>query len=69
MATVDNGTGIPQEIQECFEPFLTTKPVGKKTGMRIYISYQIVTERHQGKLEYFSNMGKGTEFVILIPVQ
>ncbi|WP_293141583.1 sensor histidine kinase [Okeania sp. SIO3I5] len=70
IAIADNGCGIPQEIQErIFEPFFTTKPVGKGTGMGTSISYQIVTEKHQGKLEYFSTLGRGTEVVISIPVR
>ncbi|MEL7038794.1 MAG: ATP-binding protein [Cyanobacteria bacterium J06592_8] len=70
IAIADNGIGIPQEIQQqIFDPFFTTKPVGKGTGMGMSISYQIITERHHGKLECFSTRGQGTEFVILIPVQ
>ncbi|MDY7019942.1 MAG: ATP-binding protein [Cyanobacteriota bacterium] len=70
IAIADNGIGIPQEIQQqIFDPFFTTKPVGKGTGMGMSISYQIITERHHGKLECFSTEGQGTEFVILIPVQ
>lgn len=70
IAIADNGFGIPQEIQKyIFDPFFTTKPVGKGTGMGMSISYQIVTEKHGGKLECFSSFGKGTEFVIKIPLQ
>lgn len=69
IAIADNGSGIPQEIQKhILDPFFTTKPIGKGTGMGMSISYQIVTERHGGKLEFFSTLGKGTEFVIKIPV-
>ncbi|MGD1940402.1 MAG: sensor histidine kinase [Leptolyngbyaceae cyanobacterium] len=66
----DNGLGIPAEIQDrIFEPFFTTKAVGKGTGMGMSISYQIITERHQGKLECFSTPGQGTKFVIQIPIR
>ncbi|MEO0824238.1 MAG: ATP-binding protein [Cyanobacteria bacterium J06639_16] len=66
----DNGPGIPSETQQrIFDPFFTTKPVGKGTGMGMAISYQIVTEKHGGKLECFSTLGMGTEFVIQIPVR
>ncbi|MEL6765201.1 MAG: ATP-binding protein, partial [Cyanobacteria bacterium J06607_6] len=66
----DNGLGIPAEIKErIFEPFFTTKAVGKGTGMGMSISYQIITERHRGKLECFSNPGQGTKFVMQIPIQ
>jgi signal transduction histidine kinase len=70
IAIADNGSGIPKEIkQRIFDPFFTNKPVGKGTGMGMSISYQIVTEKHGGKLECFSTMGEGTEFLIKIPVR
>ncbi len=66
---VDNGHGIPEDIRKkLFDPFFTTKPVGKGTGLGLSISYQIVVERHQGRLECFSTIGKGTEFRIEIPI-
>ncbi len=65
----DNGRGIPEDIlKKLFDPFFTTKPVGKGTGLGLSISYQIVVEKHQGKLECFSKVGVGTEFRIEIPV-
>ena len=65
----DNGTGIPEKVrQRIFDPFFTTKGVGKGTGMGLAISYQIITDRHQGTLECISQPGKGTEFVIQIPL-
>ncbi|HEY9749093.1 MAG TPA: ATP-binding protein [Allocoleopsis sp.] len=68
VAIADNGGGMtPQTQQQIFNPFFTTKPVGKGTGMGMSISYQIITEKHGGKLECFSTLGKGTEFVIQIP--
>jgi signal transduction histidine kinase len=70
IAIADNGPGIPQDIQQqIFNPFFTTKPIGKGTGMGMSISYQIVTEKHNGKLECFSTPGEGTEFVIQIPMR
>jgi two-component system, NtrC family, sensor kinase len=64
----DNGPGIPLSIQErLFDPFFTTKAVGKGTGMGLSISYQIITDRHQGALCCLSTVGQGTEFVIKIP--
>lgn len=66
----DNGSGMsPQVQQRLFDPFFTTKPVGKGTGLGLSISYSIVTEKHGGTLKCFSVPGKGTEFVIEIPVQ
>jgi signal transduction histidine kinase len=64
----DNGTGIPPEVQgKIFDNFFTTKPVGKGTGMGLAISYQIITEKHQGQLKFHSTPGMGTEFEILLP--
>jgi len=66
----DNGCGIPTHVKErIFDPFFTTKPIGKGTGMGLSISYQIITEKHKGKLECFSNSHQGTVFVIQIPIQ
>ncbi|TBR59400.1 ATPase [Westiellopsis prolifica IICB1] len=65
----DNGTGIPQEIQNrIFDPFFTTKTIGKGTGIGLSISYQIITEKHSGSLRCISLSEKGTEFVITIPI-
>jgi signal transduction histidine kinase len=70
IAISDNGTGMSESVQKrLFDPFFTTKSVGKGTGMGLPISYQIVTEKHGGKLDCFSIPGKGTEFVIQILVQ
>ncbi|WP_265273734.1 ATP-binding protein [Nostoc sp. KVJ3] len=66
----DNGPGIPESLQkQLFDPFFTTKPVGKGTGLGLSISYQIVVEKHGGQLECISTFGKGTEFIIKIPVE
>ncbi|MEJ6481055.1 ATP-binding protein [Nostoc punctiforme UO1] len=65
----DNGPGIPENLQkQLFDPFFTTKPVGKGTGLGLSISYQIVVEKHGGHLQCISTFGKGTEFIIEIPV-
>ncbi|MFN6529335.1 ATP-binding protein [Nostoc sp. ChiSLP03a] len=67
---VDNGVGIPEEIQSrLFDPFFTTKPVGKGTGMGLSISYQIITDKHGGSLQCISSPGQGAEFVITIPIR
>jgi two-component system, NtrC family, sensor kinase len=66
----DNGIGIPESIQsQLFDPFFTTKPVGKGTGLGLSISYQIVTKKHGGKIECHSTVGKGTEFIVQIPIR
>ncbi|MCT7956599.1 CHASE domain-containing protein [Laspinema palackyanum] len=65
----DNGGGIPPDIlPNIFNPFFTTKPIGKGTGLGLSISYQIIVEKHLGKLNCFSKLGKGTEFRIQLPV-
>ncbi|MBD1846917.1 PAS domain-containing protein [Cyanobacteria bacterium FACHB-63] len=64
----DTGAGMTQETSKrIFDPFFTTKPVGVGTGMGLAISYQVITERHQGSLFCNSQLGRGTEFVIEIP--
>jgi light-regulated signal transduction histidine kinase (bacteriophytochrome) len=65
----DNGRGITEEVQaKLFDPFFTTKPLGKGTGLGLFISYQIV-EKHGGQLLCHSQVGEGTEFVIVLPVK
>jgi two-component system, NtrC family, sensor kinase len=65
----DNGCGISEFVkQRLFNPFFTTKPVGKGTGMGLAISYQIITEKHQGSLECISSSGLGAEFIIRLPL-
>ncbi|HBB35838.1 MAG TPA: PAS domain S-box protein [Cyanobacteria bacterium UBA8803] len=65
----DNGLGMTQEVQQRMcDPFFTTKPVGKGTGLGMSISYQIVVERHKGKLQCISAPGYGTVFLIYIPI-
>lgn len=65
----DNGAGISNDVQaRLFDPFFTTKPVGKGTGLGLAISYQIIVERHGGKLSCHSIPGEGSEFVIELPV-
>jgi predicted ATPase/signal transduction histidine kinase len=65
----DNGFGMTEEVhQKIFDPFFTTKPVGAGTGMGLAISYQIIVEKHKGKLTCISVPGQGAEFIIQIPV-
>jgi GAF domain-containing protein len=70
IAISDNGPGISEEIcSQLFNPFFTTKAVGKGTGLGLSISYQIVVEKHGGKLYCHSQKGESTEFVIEIPIK
>jgi len=65
----DNGIGMTEEVQSSlFEPFFTTKPVGKGTGLGLLTSYQIVVEKHKGRLTCHSSPGQGAEFVVEIPL-
>ncbi|MEH1917018.1 ATP-binding protein [Nostoc sp.] len=70
VSVADNGLGINEQVRsKLFDPFFTTKTVGKGTGLGLYISYQIIVEKHNGQLNCFSVPGKGAEFVIKIPIQ
>jgi two-component system, NtrC family, sensor kinase len=65
----DNGPGIDDAVKtKVFDPFFTTKPVGTGTGLGLSVSYQIVVEKHGGRLECISTVGEGTEFAIEIPI-
>ncbi|MDZ8082208.1 MAG: ATP-binding protein [Nostoc sp. DcaGUA01] len=65
----DNGPGMTEEVkQKLFDPFFTTKPVGQGTGLGLSISYQIIVQKHSGVLQCNSQLGKGTEFWIEIPL-
>jgi signal transduction histidine kinase len=65
----DNGKGIPAEnLKRIFDPFFTTKPVGKGTGLGLSLSYSIV-QKHGGKIEVASEVGKGTTFSLRLPVK
>lgn len=69
ISIIDNGCGVePEVMQRLFDPFFTTKDVGKGTGLGLSISYHIIVEKHKGKLECFSQLGCGTQFVISIPI-
>ncbi len=65
----DTGKGIEKQIQEhIFEPFYTTKDVGKGTGLGLSISKGII-EKHHGKIKMESELGKGTSFLITLPIK
>lgn len=66
----DSGLGITEEVKNrIFDPFFSTKPVGKGTGLGLSISYQIIVNNHKGKIKCISAPGKGTEFIIEIPIK
>src|SRR5206468_2541151 len=65
----DTGTGIPEKIRNrMFEPFFTTKPVGKGTGQGLAISRSVVVDRHGGTIVFETEVGKGTTFIIRLPI-
>jgi len=65
----DTGKGIPPEVlPKIFDPFFTTKEVGKGTGLGLSISFKIV-EQHGGRLTVESQVGKGTKFVVWLPLK
>ena len=65
----NNGGGIHKSvISKIFYSFFTTKPVGKGTGLGLFISYQIVVEMHKGNLICNSKTSQETEFCIQIPI-
>ena len=64
----DNGNGIPKKIlDKIFQPFFTTKPTGQSTGLDLSLSYDIV-KAHGGEIKVETKEGKGSEFIILLPV-
>ncbi|NKI95439.1 DAHL domain-containing protein [Rhizobacter sp. SG703] len=64
----DNGSGIPANVlPKIFDPFYTTKPIGKGTGMGLSISFKIIQE-HGGKILVDTEPGVGTVFSILLPL-
>jgi GAF domain-containing protein len=64
----DSGSGIPPQIQkQIFDPFFTTKDPGKGTGLGLSICYQVVNS-HRGEIRCLSEVGKGTEFIVELPI-
>jgi two-component system, NtrC family, sensor kinase len=64
----DTGKGIPAEhLNRIFDPFFTTKPIGKGTGLGLSLSYGIV-QKHHGRIEVKSEVGKGSTFRVCLPV-
>jgi two-component system NtrC family sensor kinase len=65
----DNGIGIPDAIKEkIMQPFFTTKPTGEGTGLGLSLTYDMVVKGHGGSINVNSTEGKGSEFIISLPV-
>ncbi len=65
----DNGAGIPQEIiDKIYDPFFTTKEVGKGTGQGLSIAHDIIVNKHGGSIRVKSEVGSGTKFTIRLPI-
>lgn len=65
----DTGVGIPEKnLAKIFDPFFTTKEPGKGTGQGLAISHRIITKKHGGTISVESEVGKGTTFVIRLPI-
>ena len=66
----DNGTGIPESVKaRIFDPFFTTKEVGKGTGQGLAIVQSVIVARHHGRIAVESEVGKGTTFVLRLPIE
>jgi PAS domain S-box-containing protein len=65
----DTGAGIPEKIRSrIFDPFFTTKDVGRGTGQGLAIAHNVIVEKHRGTLTFETKAGKGTTFIIRIPI-
>jgi hypothetical protein len=70
VAIQDNGIGIDANTQnKIFDPFFTNKPVGKGTGLGLSTCYQVVVQGHGGQIYCKSEPGKGSEFIVELPLR
>ncbi|MEM7307894.1 MAG: DAHL domain-containing protein [Planctomycetota bacterium] len=66
----DTGTGIPESARaKIFDPFFTTKGVGRGTGQGLAIAHGVVVQKHNGALDFETELGKGTTFIIRLPLE
>ncbi|MEW5725153.1 MAG: PAS domain S-box protein, partial [Thermodesulfobacteriota bacterium] len=65
----DNGAGIPEKFHSrVFDPFFTTKEVGQGMGQGLSVAYNIIAEKHGGSLDFETEVGRGTTFIIRLPL-
>jgi PAS domain S-box-containing protein len=65
----DNGCGVPPEnLSKLYDPFFTTKEVGRGTGQGLAISHSIVVDKHGGEISVASEVGVGTQFTVRLPI-
>ena len=70
LTVADTGCGIPEAIRDrIFDPFFTTKAVGKGTGQGLAIAHRVVVEHDRGTIALESEVGRGTSFVIRLPIE
>jgi signal transduction histidine kinase len=66
----DTGTGIPEAARpNIFNPFFTTKAVGKGTGQGLSVAHAVIVQKHGGTIDFETEMGVGTTFIIRLPLQ
>jgi signal transduction histidine kinase len=64
----DTGSGIPEKVRaRIFDPFFTTKEIGKGTGQGLAIARSVVVDKHDGSIDFETEEGKGTTFIIRLP--
>ena len=66
----DTGSGIAEAVRErIFDPFFTTKEVGKGTGQGLSIARAVIVEKHGGSIDFETEEGRGTTFILRLPLR
>lgn len=66
----DTGTGIPEAARpNIFNPFFTTKAVGRGTGQGLSVAHAVIVQKHGGTIDFDTEMGAGTTIIIQLPLQ
>ncbi len=65
----DTGAGIPESVQDkIFNPFFTTKEIGKGTGQGLAICYNVIVDKHNGSINFETKENEGTTFIVKLPI-